>query len=628
MRRRRVRLPRPPRRGAVARWPFARWPFARPSFPRRSPRGLRPRRGAPEPEPDGARADVPPSVSAAAPAGEPPPGPVTGPVTADASRDRAAPPATDRAGGLPSGAAPASAPADRPPEVPPGVSSGSPPERREPGPAAPPARRRSLRTRLTFANAVLLLLGIVAATVVSVMSMRHFILDQIDGELKQTRQSVAGSRLTLETIAGLSELALVRERLTGEYGGDRNPKQMMTLVDARGAPLSAGGFTVSPAQRELAAAVGAPGALAATDEPRDVEVRGTAYRATAARLADGTYVLLASSTEAVHASVRKAVRLDLLVGLVLLACLVSLTMLSVRRRMRPLVDMVETSSAIAEGDLTRRVPSSREAGREVEQLRLALNAMLQQVEAAYRTRERSAAQLRRFVADASHELRTPLSAIRGYLQLYDKGMLTDEGERRRVWARVLAETERMSRLVEELLTLARLDQSPQLRFRNVDVARLVREAAEDLRVQQPGRPVEVRAEGVLLARADESGLRKVLGNLVSNVRTHTPADVPVRLAVRREDGQVRITVADEGPGLGAEDAARVFDRFFRAGGGAGSGLGMAIVQGVVRTHGGRVSVRTAPGEGFAVTVLLPDGPAEAHEDTAPETGGDGEPAAG
>jgi two-component system OmpR family sensor kinase len=267
--------------------------------------------------------------------------------------------------------------------------------------------------------------------------------------------------------------------------------------------------------------------------------------------------------------------------------------------------MVETSSAIAEGDLTRRVPSSHHPTQEVEQLRLALNSMLHQVESAYRTRERSAAQLRRFVADASHELRTPLSAIRGYLQLYDKGMLTEPDERRRAWDRVNAEADRMGRLVDELLTLARLDQRPELRLQNVDVSRLVRDAAEDLRVQQPDRPVTVAADGSLPVCADESGLRQVLGNLVTNVRIHTPADVPVRLGVERADGTVRVCVADEGPGLSEEDAARVFDRFFRAGGGAGSGLGLAIVQGVVQAHGGEVAVRTAPGQGLAVTVSLP-----------------------
>jgi two-component system OmpR family sensor kinase len=466
-------------------------------------------------------------------------------------------------------------------------------------------RTRSLRGKLTVANVVLLALGIVAATAVSVMGMRYYLLDQIDGELDQTRKSLGGSQLTLEMIEGLSDLAIVREQFMRQSVEDPRPDELLTLVDERGGTLSPAGYTPSDVQRDFATAVGDPRVLAADTEPHDIRVRGDAYRATATRLADGTYVLLATSTEAVHRGVGKAVKLDLAIGTLLLALLACLTMFSVRRRMRPLEDMVETSSAIAEGDLTRRVPSSREATLEVEQLRVALNSMLQQVESAYRTRERSASQLRRFVADASHELRTPLSAIRGYLQLYDKGMLREEAERKRAWARVMAEADRMGRLVDELLTLARLDQQPELRFRNVDLSRLVRDAAEDLRVQQPDRPVSVGAEGALLVRADESGLRQVLGNLVGNVRTHTPDDVPVRLGVERADGVVRLCVADEGPGLCEEDAARIFDRFFRAGGGAGSGLGMAIVQGVVQAHGGRVAVRTAPGEGLAVTVILP-----------------------
>ncbi|WP_458245315.1 ATP-binding protein [Streptomyces sp. MAI_2237] len=464
----------------------------------------------------------------------------------------------------------------------------------------------SLRAKLTLTNVALLALGIVAATAVSLMGMRYYLLDQVDTELTKTRDSLGGSQLTLRQIDSLSVLGFVHDRLAPQQTDERAaPDTIYAAVDADGHVASLLGFKPTEAQRGLSRAVGDPHALMRHTRPQDVSVHGALYRVTATQLPDGTYILLASSTDALHRGMLKALKLDLTIGTLLLALLACLTLFSVRRRMRPLEDMVETSSAIAEGDLTRRVPSSHHPTQEVEQLRLALNSMLHQVESAYRTREDSAAQLRRFVADASHELRTPLSAIRGYLQLYDKGMLSDPDERKRAWERVLAETDRMGRLVDELLTLARLDQQPELRFRNVDVSRLVRDAAQDLRAQQPDRPVEVAAGGSLLVRADESGLRQVLGNLVGNVRTHTPAEVPVRLGVEREDGVVRLCVADEGPGLCAEDAARVFDRFFRAGGGAGSGLGLAIVQGVVQAHGGEVAVRTAPGEGLAVTVTLP-----------------------
>ncbi|MFJ4783024.1 sensor histidine kinase [Streptomyces sp. NPDC088794] len=477
----------------------------------------------------------------------------------------------------------------------------------------------SLRAKLTLANVALLALGIVATTAVSLMGMRYYLLDQVDAELIKMRDSLSDSELTMRNVDSLGALGFAKEKIVPDDSAkDRSaPDSIYTAVDDRGKAVGILGVRLTDAQIDLARAAHDAPALARDTGPHDVTVNHASYRVTAVRLADGTYILMAASTEALHMGMGKALRLDFAVGGLLLVLLAWLTMMSVSRRMRPLEDMVETSSAIAEGDLTRRVPSSHHPTQEVEQLRLALNSMLHQVESAYRTRERSAAQLRRFVGDASHELRTPLSAIRGYLQLYDKGMLSDPAERRRAWDRVLAETDRMGRLVDELLTLARLDQEPQLLLRNVDLSRLVRDAAEDLRVQQPERPISVGADGALLVRADESGLRKVLGNLTGNVRTHTPADVPVRLGLERADGVVRLCVEDKGPGLCEEDAARVFDRFFRAGGGAGSGLGLAIVQGVVQAHGGEVTVRTAPGEGLTVTVTLPARVAVEAEDLDP-----------
>ncbi|MFF7469600.1 ATP-binding protein [Streptomyces sp. NPDC008092] len=461
----------------------------------------------------------------------------------------------------------------------------------------------SLRGKLTLANVGLLAVGIVVAAVVSIMGMRLYLLDQVDSELLKMRTSLGGSGLTLRQVDSLSALGVIRDRIIPTES-DPTPDSIFAVIDAKGEAISLFDMKPTEAQRALAAAVSDPRSLAAAPDPHDIEVHGATYRVTATRLADGPYVLLAQSTELLHKGIAKALKLDFAVGSLLLGLLCCLTMYSVRQRLLPLEDMVETSSAIAEGDLTRRVPSSQHPTEEVEQLRLALNAMLHQVETAYRTRERSAAQLRRFVADASHELRTPLAAIRGYLQLYDKGMLREPGERRRAWDRMHGEVDRMGRLVDELLLLARLDQRPEIRFRNVDVSRLVRDAAEDLRAQQPGRPVAVQADGAVLVRADESGLRQVLGNLMANVRVHTPADAAVRLGVERADGVVRVCVADEGPGLQEEDAGRIFDRFFRVGSAEGSGLGMAIVQGVVEAHGGDVSVRTAPGEGLAVTVTL------------------------
>lgn len=358
-------------------------------------------------------------------------------------------------------------------------------------PGCRPHRHRhgihSLRGQLTIANVGLLALGIVVATAVSLMGMRHYLLDQVDAQLLKTRDSLGVSQLTMRQIDSLSALAFVHERIGPAADESSKPESIFAAVDRSGRAVEVAYYEPTDTQRAFAAAVGDPGGLARSADPRDITVHGADYRATAGRLADGTYVLFASSTDGLHKGIAKALKLDLTVGTLLLALLACLTMFSVRRRMLPLEAMVETSSAIAEGDLTRRVPSSHHPTQEVEQLRLALNSMLHQVESAYRTREDSAAQLRRFVGDASHELRTPLAAIRGYLQLYEKGMLTDPAERRRAWDRMNAEADRMGRLVDELLTLARLDQRPELRFKNVD---LVSSCGTRPRICAPSSPAD------------------------------------------------------------------------------------------------------------------------------------------
>ncbi|XHL93247.1 HAMP domain-containing sensor histidine kinase [Streptomyces niveus] len=474
----------------------------------------------------------------------------------------------------------------------------------------PKHRTRSLRSKLTLVNVVLLALGITIATAVSLFGLRHYLLDSIDTELTTSRDGLQRTELTINQIESLSSLAAIVEKISPRRPGAGSlpaPDSVFVAVDPQGRAMNFAGVVPSERQRELARTVTDPAALSRERGVREVKVGGDPYRVVGARLGDGSTVLISTSTKAVHKSLLLAFKFDAAVGGLLLVLLALITLVNANRTLRPLGDMVETATAIAEGDLTRRVPGRHDPVTETEQLRLALNAMLQQVESAYVTRERSAAQLRRFVADASHELRTPLSAIRGYLQLSEKGMLSTEAEHARALARMTDEADRMARLVDELLTLARLDQRPVLRLRPVDLSRLVRDATDDLRAQQPDRPLDVSAAGAVLVQADESGLRQVIGNLLTNVRVHTPADAPVRVELgRSEAGEVRLRVRDEGPGMSGEDADRIFDRFFRAGGGgAGSGLGMAIVHAVVRSHGGAVSVRTAPGTGLTVTVTLP-----------------------
>ncbi len=276
----------------------------------------------------------------------------------------------------------------------------------------------------------------------------------------------------------------------------------------------------------------------------------------------------------------------------------------------PLERMGHTADAIAGGDLSHRVADTDERT-EVGRLGLALNAMLDRLEDAFRRREASEDKLRRFLADASHELRTPLASIRGYAELFRMGAVADEAERAKALGRIEDEATRMGVLVEDLLTLARLDEVADAPHVPVDVAALVRDAASDARAAAPDRAIDARAEPPLTVVGDADQLRQVLGNLLRNAVAHTPPGTPVEVSARTDGGQVRLEVRDHGPGLPATaDPEELFGRFWRAEGGrtrgrAGAGLGLAIVAAIVAAHGGSVQARDAEGGGASFVVRLP-----------------------
>lgn len=295
-----------------------------------------------------------------------------------------------------------------------------------------------------------------------------------------------------------------------------------------------------------------------------------------------------------------------------LAVLAALGLVSwwvLRLGVHPIEDMAVTADAIAAGDLSRRVtpPSERtEAGR----LALAFNAMLERIQQAFQEREASEDRVRRFAADASHELRTPLTSILGYAELYRAGGLRAEEDLAGAMGRVEQEGRRMQALVEDLLQLARLDGHRPVERRRVRLDDLVAGTVRDARAVEPDRPITEDLAPVTVD-ADESQLRQVVGNLLANARTHTPPGTPVHVAVSVRDGTAVLEVADEGPGMDAATAAKVFDRFYRAdpsrrrGAGGGSGLGLAIVDAIVREHGGRAGVAASKGHGARFTVEIP-----------------------
>jgi two-component system OmpR family sensor kinase len=345
------------------------------------------------------------------------------------------------------------------------------------------------------------------------------------------------------------------------------------------------------------------------------------WRAVALPAPNGGSVTVARDLGDVSSTVGRLAALQAGIGIAVVLLLGAVGYESVRRSLRPLADVETTAAAIAAGDLSRRVPEG-DPRTEVGRLATALNAMLHQIESAFRVREasetaarRSEERMRRFVTDASHELRTPLTSIRGFAELYRQGAATGTDDVARLMRRIEDEGARMGLLVDDLLLLARLDQERPLAHDLVGLLPLAADAVHDARVLDPARPVTLEApEGdACEVYGDEPRLRQVLANLVGNALKYTPAASPVVVRVFARGDDVVLEVSDEGPGLAPEDAERVFERFYRAdesrtravAGEGGTGLGLAIVSAIVAAHGGRAEVDTAPGEGATFRVLLP-----------------------
>jgi two-component system OmpR family sensor kinase len=261
-------------------------------------------------------------------------------------------------------------------------------------------------------------------------------------------------------------------------------------------------------------------------------------------------------------------------------------------------------------------PADADPASEVGRVGQAFNHMLNNVEEALAARQASETRVRQFVADASHELRNPLAAIRGYAELTRRVPEELPADAAYAMSRVESEAARMSHLVEDLLLLARLDSGPDLDIQPTDITEVVINAVNDARVAGPEHIWRLEVpEHPVTALADRHRLHQVITNLLANARTHTPQRTQVETAVSVADGTAMITVTDHGPGIPAEIADRVFERFTRADAsrvrtpgaatGGSTGLGLAIVAAVVEAHSGRVEVHSEPGNTrFAVTLPL------------------------
>jgi signal transduction histidine kinase len=289
-----------------------------------------------------------------------------------------------------------------------------------------------------------------------------------------------------------------------------------------------------------------------------------------------------------------------------------LPMLAIRLAVRafrgiatPLAGVMNAADAVAEGDLSIRVPEGHPG--EFGRLAASFNHMVEEL-------QRSDQRRRNLTADVAHELRTPLHIIQGNLEGFLDGVYEPTEEHLNA---TLDETRLLSRLVEDLrtLSLAEAGQLP-LHLETVDVGELLADVRTSFSGQAEAAGVEVRVEmdnAPLTITADIGRLDQVVGNLMSNAVRHTPSGGTILLRAAPIEGWVRIAVRDTGEGIPPEDLPYIFDRFWRGdrarmrGSGAGSGLGLAIAQQLVRAHGGRIGVESAAGKGTTFTLELPAG---------------------
>jgi len=461
--------------------------------------------------------------------------------------------------------------------------------------------RLSLRARLILGVIALAAIGLVTADAVTYASLRSFLVSRVDSALAADEHFGGGSDGGGDgQRSGPPDVAMQYRSVDGT--------RIITTIPARPAPGQA------PSAPSLPATISVPAAPAGgPDQVRYFDVAATKgdgrFRVRASVDAGANVmIVLATSLRDVDGTLHRLLLIELLVTASVLSALAVLGLWVVRASLRPLEAIGATAARIAAGDLTQRVERADERT-EVGRLGLALNAMLAQIESAFKAREASERRLRRFVADASHELRTPLAAVRAYAELFTRGASDRPADLARSMTGITRESERMSLLVDDLLLLARLDEGRPLERHPVELADVVAEAVETAHMVEPERPIEVELESAVVL-GDRDRLRQVVDNLLANVRSHTPPGTPAHVTLSRSNGSAAVVVADSGPGMSADQVAHVFERFYRTDASrtrasGGVGLGLSIVSAVAEAHGGSVSAMSQPGEGASFRIELP-----------------------
>jgi two-component system OmpR family sensor kinase len=494
------------------------------------------------------------------------------------------------------------------------------------------ARGVSLRRRLIVRMLVLLTAGLIASGATTYVVLQALLVNRVATAVVATARAAATTIDALGSDSSPSD-AITRERLTAALTPMMGNDEALLWESSGGSRLLIGAprsllvtgrasADVGMLITHLTHTVEEPGYVDAIGVASGHSIAGTSYQTTIQPTNTGRLVLAAPLSDVDH-TLSLLLIIELLVGGGLLIVMTGLGALVIRRGLRPLATIARTAAAITDGDRSLRISLSR-ADSEVTRVATALNQMLTETEASFEANTASEKRLRQFVADASHELRTPLASVRSYAELLRTGAARTTQDRTLAVERIESESARMSELVEDLLLLARLDSGRPMRADEVDLATLVGDVVRDENVIDPRRERRLRVTGRTSVCGDAQRLRQVVTNLLGNIRAHTPPSTSVDVILSGPDeepgqakGKVRLTIADHGHGLTDEQAAHVFERFYRADkartrhvdSGTGVGLGLSIVAAIVAAHDGTVHVTETPGGGATFTVHLPVAPA-------------------
>ena len=483
-------------------------------------------------------------------------------------------------------------------------------------------RAWSLRLRLLVGQVVVLALVCIGITAATELALNHHLVKQLDAQLGGTSYRSALMYPEPNRPGWHHEHSYYPRPGPGPRFLDApgQPAGMVAAVVSDGKMVDAGYTTSSGARAALTDKAQAQlTAIAGSRKPVTLNLDGLGrYRVVAAPSRRGGDVIVTGlSMSNVDATL---IRMLVIFGIVTVVALAAATIAGVviiRRALAPLRRVAQTARKVADLPLARgevelpvRVSKSdANPSTEVGQLGSALNRMLDHIAAALEARQASETRVRQFVADASHELRTPLAAIRGYTELTQR-MGDDREAVAHAMSRVASETERITRLVEDLLLLARLDSGRPLEREPVDLSRLAVDAVSDAHVAGPDHQWELDLpEEPVVVTGDAARLHQVVTNLLANSRIHTGAGTVVTTRLNTEPTHSVLQVIDNGPGIPAGLQSEVFERFARGDSsrsrkGGSTGLGLAIVSAVVKAHNGTITVNSSPGH-TEFTVRLP-----------------------